>query len=198
MECGFFKMFLCLKVTVCYISLLVFFVLYYWFRSRFLLWGKRAYKRKQMQSFKCKPSLRSSVPIYFSLMLWGKLRSCSDAVFRWVCFYAAVSNLTCIWEYCLGTLYVCWLGISLSSEMPEDEMFSEGFTCFRSPSWALRWDPHSLGDSQFTYENFGLLFWVWGWFFFQFLSSRTMGVTFFLVFSMKNNDEELSFQSTSV
>lgn len=53
-------------------------------------------------------------------------------------------------------------------------MFSEGCTCFRSLSWTLRWDPHSLGDSQFTYESFGLFFWMWGWFFFQFLSRRTM------------------------
>lgn len=53
-------------------------------------------------------------------------------------------------------------------------MFSEGCTCFRSLSWTLRWDPHSLGGSQFMYENFGLLFWMWEWFFFQFLSCRTM------------------------
>lgn len=40
--------------------------------------------------------LRLPVPIYFSLMSRGKLRSCRNTVFRWVC--AAVSSHAYVWE----------------------------------------------------------------------------------------------------
>lgn len=57
-------------------------------------------------------------------------------------------------------------------------MFSRGLisaACmlFRSLFWILTWGTHLLG-SQFLSENIGLLFRMWGWFFFQFLSHRTI------------------------